>query len=498
MISKKYHKYFLLALVIWARPLLASQQILDPTIYQSEINYLHALQDNRLLETDLRSMTQSELNQYINSLNLSGDDSAYFLKFTKNTYETPYVVFNAQLKNFFTVHNSRPASLLQTNAHTDPLLSTNHNIFANHSYMGASGQFYAEAFDFFSFDFKPFFLAHDDPATRNVFINEAYGSLHINRLTFDVGKVALHWGYGAYQPMIFGDDSEPFLMVRARNNEDIEFDGPLSFLGKIKFQMFFGWMDQLRTYPNGHMMGSTFSFQPTPRFNFHLSQTVLYGGDGAPTNNPLVIVNESFVDGTKNPANRNTIFGFRYRIPGIEMEPYLDVYVEDCCGTPPVNPRDMLNLLGVYMPPKDAGKKFDLAVEWVRTNYITYRHDAFTYSESKKIMGHPIGPDANGIYAVGRYFHSKKLQFENLFAYEIRGREGRALSNMGVKDIRTVVPSFQGSEQRYRLEQSINFFAKPSWKWTVHLGGEHVQTLGYQTGKSKWSGIFGLESAYNF
>jgi hypothetical protein len=495
---KRSFNIFALAVAI-AAPAFASKQRLDPEIYQPTIDYLQSRREHRILETSLQPWTQVEFDQYLSQEKMSDEDRAFFQQMNKNTFTDRGFIFNAQWKNEFVFHNSRSVKLLQLNAFTDPLLSHRNNVYAPESFGLTAGQFYVEFEDFLSFDVKPIFLFHDVPGFRKFTLREAYASIHLNKLSIDIGKAAVRWGYGAYHSMIFSDDLEPFFMIRARNSEEVEFDGFLSFLGKMKFEMMYGWLDQFRTYPYGNIMGALFSFQPTNRFQFHLGQTVLYNGQGAPTDNPSVFLGEIFLDLPKNanPANRNSFIGFRYRIPKIEIEPYIDLYVEDCCTFPYFQPRDIQQLIGVYVPPMGDSKKIDLTLEFVRTNYITYRHP-FPYTQSRKILGDPLGPDAIGVYLMARYFQSKQLQFGGTYAFEIRGRDGRALSNKGFVDIRTVEPSYQEAEIRNRYEQSVNFTWTPSWTWTIQAGIEHVNNAGYQSNSNRWQGLFGLQSTYAF
>ena len=475
----------------------ASLQILDPDIYQSEIEYL-GVHSGKVFDTDLRTTSQDKFNRLVRTSPDEDLDHSFFSALTKNTYEDENVVVNLQWKNFFTYSNSQPVHLLELNAQTNPFLATTNNLYRlDGAFGGTAAQLYLETFRFFSFDIKPYFIFQDTPNLRHVYIKEAFGSIHVNKLSIDIGKARTHWGYGAYQPMTFGDDFEPFFMIRARNNDDIQFDGLLSFLGKIQFEVFHGWLDADRKFPHTRIIGTTFSFQPIDRLSFHITQTVLYGGVGAPTNDPSVFFSESFVTAS-NPSNRNDSLGIRYRIPKLEIEPYLDVYVEDCCGTPPINPRDDQELVGIYIPPRSWAKKLDMSVEWVRTNSITYRHEKFQYIQSQKVMGHPIGPDADGIYAVVRYFHSPQLQFDNMFAYEIRGVAGRAASNQGDIDIATVEPSYQNAEKRYRFEEYISYFPDPKLKITLHTGFERVDDAMYTTNNDRWQALIGLETSYNF
>src|SRR5262249_37428860 len=140
----------------------------------------------------------------------------------------------------------------------------------------------------------------------------------------------------------------------------------------------------------------------------------------------------------------------------LEVEPYVELMWEDCCGTPPINPRDMLNLSGIYLPRLDPDGKLDATFELVRTNHISYRHDTFSsgYTYKDRMIGHPLGPDALGIYGQFRYFYSDDLQMKLLLAFELRGREEQSQTNV---DITAVYPSFQEPEQRQRAQFEMNF-----------------------------------------
>lgn len=489
MFSKSSFKFFALSLLGFSFSAFASAELLDPKTFGLVFEQVEAQNSMQHQHATLGLLSQDQARELYPDLS----------DILKNTAESEYGVFNARLNTFFFLHNSRPTQQLDLDATTNPFFNTFNGAYANKHFGGLSADLYGEAFRFFSFNLKPYFMLHDDPTRRNVFIQEAYGSVHFNALTFDLGKTRLHWGQGAYQPMVFGDDYDPFFMLRLRNNRDIHFDGFLKFLGDIRFEMMYGWLDEHHVYPNGNIIGTTFSFQLNKRLQVHFDETVLFGGDGAPTHNPLVFFSESFLDTRQNLANRNFVLGFRYRIPFLEIEPYADFYAEDCCGSNAINPRNVLNLVGLYVPPKDAGKKFDYTVEWVRTNYITYRHDAFDVTNSQKVLGHPIGRDSMALYGKVRYFHSRDLQFDNMLTYEIRSYQERAfISSDAFVDIRTAYPFFEDKERRIRFKQTASYFINSKWRAGLDWGIERVLNYGYLDGNHRWQGLFGLQTSYNF
>jgi hypothetical protein len=80
--------------------------------------------------------------------------------------------------------------------------------------------------------------------------------------------------------------------------------------------------------------GEKFSFKPTQNFEFGVSRTVLFGGQGAPVNTSTFL-RSVFSTGTgdeeNDPGDRRSAFDAQYRIPGLRrcLTGYVDGFTED-------------------------------------------------------------------------------------------------------------------------------------------------------------------------
>ncbi len=168
---------------------------------------------------------------------------------------------------------------------------------------------------------------------------------------------------------------------------------------------------------------------------------------------------------------------FRWRIPVIEIEPYAELFWEDCCPDNPFNPRDMLNLVGIYVPKLTPDGRADLAIEWVRTNQITYRNAPYTdgFYYKGHAIGHPIGPDGMGIYGIFRYFHSPRLWGKVVTAWERRER----LANPNPED-------------RFRIQFDVRHEINRSIRLRYEAGYEHVRDFNFAPGANRNNFLVGF------
>lgn len=402
---------------------------------------------------------------------------ALFEKISHSIWNTDKSYFNLRLQSLYEYLRKDSLPLLQIDAVTNPMLSQNHGMFADGGHHGMLGiDIDGKLTSFFSFRLSPYFLlsSHNTALDDHhaFFLREAVGSLHVRKFVLDLGRTNPRWGVGKLGHLLFSSDYEPFTMVRLRSNRPVIPPSFLKILGPTHFDAFFTLLGEDYVISNARLIGLYFTFLPHHRFEFGFGQTVIFGGSGAPTNNPSVFFTEAFTD-VPNPANRNFLFTFRYLIPGLEFEAYTELMVEDCCGTPPLNARDTANLIGFYFPRVDPKGRADFTIEWIRTTHITYRHGTFTdgYVFKNHILGHPLGPDATGAYALLRYFISSKVTLKTQFAFELRGRRGVTSAE---DDSSTIFPSFERGEQRYRWMNEVHLELGKSLNLTPRFGLEHI------------------------
>jgi hypothetical protein len=168
-----------------------------------------------------------------------------------------------------------------------------------------------------------------------------------NQFTF--GRQPLWWGPARSSSSIFSNNAEPVTMLRYDRVSPVEFGGPLKLLGPIRMQLFLGRLSGAQYVHTDHMTfgspgqaltnqpwihGEKFTFEPTPNFQFGISRTVLFAGQGAPFNT-RTFLRSIFSTGTANeeqdPGDRRVGFDARYKIPGLRacLTGYVDGFTED-------------------------------------------------------------------------------------------------------------------------------------------------------------------------
>jgi hypothetical protein len=292
--------------------------------------------------------------------------------------------------------------------------------------------------------------------------------------------------------LLFSGNNEPFNLVRVRNRVPLILPWVLEYLGPTTVEAFITYLDEQQTFANPILLASKIAFKPDESLELALGYVVEFGGDGAPSNDPLLYFGE-FVSDAPSATNRAFTVDARYRFRSLNLEPYVELLVEDCCDEFPVNSRDILNLVGLYFPAVDPEGKLDFTLEWVRTNQITYRHGVFTSGMTlrNQLLGHRLGPDATGVYGELRYSLSSGNWLKLLPALELRGRRGLTLQD---QPITTVAPGYENPETRYRLTGQLHHRLPlgPSTWAMVEAGYEWVTDFNYQAGQERANYLLGF------
>jgi len=375
-----------------------------------------------------------------------------------------------------------PARLVPMTAfQTNPLLDNREGQLVND---GGNAWFAPRArgdlFEGFSYEIEPIGVANSHGANdTRVYFRRAYGKATFGQLEVKAGLSPVQFGMGRYSNLGFSANAEPLPTVRLSNAEPLTFPSFLEGLGPTRFELFVARLDADREFPNPWLEGLQLDFLPTPRFEVGFYLTFQFGGSGTNGN----FLSPFGKDLTGAPSNRNFGMNFRYRVPGIELEPYLELHAEDCCGPNYFawNTRDILSLCGLYFPKLDAEGKWDLAVEWARTNFITYRHDVYLsgYKFKKQGLGHVIGSDGDGFYGILRYFASAETLSQLTLAYELRRPPGATAAQ----------------ERRYRIQSQLTQDLTPRIHLSTEVGYEHAQDFGFTAGQTKSNYFAGFSIA---
>lgn len=418
--------------------------------------------------------------------------------------EKDRLYFNVNLLSGASYTNSHPISFLEVNAFTNPIIRDNYDLFISSKTASYLGFDIRSGFGtHFTLNARPFvrYLQNNDFGKNAFHLNESYVAFNIESLSIDAGRIQPDWGVGKISRLLFSGQNAPLWMFRLKNETPIETNDFLSFLGKIKYEVFFSILDDDHTFSNPKLLGMYFAILPKHYLEISLGQTLIFGGSGSSTNNPVVILGDGFFD-EDNPTNRNFLIAIRSKILSMNLEPYAEIMVEDCCrwSYDLINSRDMVNLFGIHVNQFGTNEDFDLTIEWIRTNHISYRHG--TYSSGliyhNRIIGPQLGPDAHGIYLRTRYFFSSQFWFESILSYEIRGRTGKALFHTTPILIEAIEPMYEMPDERTRFNASIYCKLTKNITLIPVLALEKVTHENYLRGKEKFNYNFGFSILSNY
>jgi len=368
----------------------------------------------------------------------------------------------------------------------NPLLAQNEGRFiddGNFGYLGFHSR--GELVPGLSYEFNPEWLGSARVTAlqpdRRFFLHRGYAKYTVGKLEIEAGRDNIEWGYGRYSSMLFSGNSEPFYFVGLGNHQPVPLSGFLSFLGPTRSQFIVTAMEENQARGGSIVVGNRFSFLPLSTLEFGISYLTQFGGKGIGSN-PLGFFGDSLVP--NGAANRAVVTDVRVRIPQLKVDPFLEVYWEDCCTNVPFNPRDTMMTLGLHFPNVAGGGKLDYTLEWARTNEIAYRHSTFYsgYFHRRQGFGHPLGPDGDGVYHTFRYFYSPSLLFKILFAQEGRG----------------VTAGTSKAEQRYRGQLNVQWEPSRILSIVATAGFEHIQSVNFvdRTTQNNYLGSLLLRTNY--
>jgi hypothetical protein len=178
---------------------------------------------------------------------------------------------------------------------------------------------------------------------------EAYVSFTASNNQFTFGRQSLWWGPARSGTTLFANNAEPITMLRYDRVQPFELPGILHLLGPIRIQFLVGRLSGAQYVHTNHttfgtpgvalsdqpfLHGEKLSFKLTPNFEFSVSRTVLFAGQGSPfTTHSFLrsIFSTSIADENQDPGDRRNAVDAEYRIPGLRncLTGYFDGFSED-------------------------------------------------------------------------------------------------------------------------------------------------------------------------
>jgi hypothetical protein len=180
---------------------------------------------------------------------------------------------------------------------------------------------------------------------------------------------------------------------------------------------------------NRYLVGHRLDLRLHQRFRLGLFETVLYGGEGRPPElyylNPL-----QFFHGAQLNENQddNTIIGLDFSfLPGRGTNLYgqliIDDFQIDDHSQGDKEPNELGFMFGIFKSGRIGSIIPDLKLEYVRLTNRTYHQSdpRNRYLYRNKLIGHPLGPDADSISFKTRFWPDESFIAEAEIAYRRKG-----------------------------------------------------------------------------
>ncbi len=402
--------------------------------------------------------------------------------------------------------NSTKLPLLQMGAETNPLLDSEQGRFLRGGMtLWGEPRVSGKVGGWLAFDaipLVPLTISHEDDDLH--FDPSLYiGYIKFGWKSFETtfGRFALDWGHGESGSLILGGAGDPLTGIRIQNSNPVMMPWIFKYLGPTQFVFVVSRFSDQQTFPHTVMVAERVAIRPTWWLELGFSQAIMLGGDGAPDLSFGEAVMEVLGRRTgdvnnQNNSNRNFLGDFKVTIPQLSnLALYSDIYFEDCCGTNWA--RDVSNLIGVFLPAKAGDTPLLIRWEWVRTTEITFRNETFTtgFADRGKILGHPIGPDADAIYLSVKHPIAENFWLTDRFGWEWRARN--QLDQKG-NNIRIHYPGFENSEERFRFEVDPTLTLEKNTWLKGRLAYEYVNNFSFVQDNAKHQFLGSIEVGANF
>ncbi len=239
-------------------------------------------------------------------------------------------------------------------------------------------------------------------------------------LSVEAGKISTWYGPGRSGALIFTNNASPYPGVRLRNAEPIRLPWPLSFLGKLRYDLFVARLEGDRPIPHSLLSGMRLSVRPSRYLELGASRAMHFGGQGEPSGISAWWTAFKGTHDNDPGSNGNQIAGFdaEVNLP-FDVQPvqlYLEAAGEDeakIIGTPIPGPTKWAFLGGVFLPALLGSDRADLRFEWAQ-NHLNdngpawYVHSAsnegYAHRYRGQILGHSMGTDARQYDLTAHWF----------------------------------------------------------------------------------------------
>ena len=258
---------------------------------------------------------------------------------------------------------------------------------------------------------------------------QGYVSYAFRNWTISAGKQTIDWGPSTQGSLLFGDNAQPFPVIRLTQQSPPELPGILKYIWPARSETIFGRLEGHTTFSRPFILGQKFTLEWGPYFEFSYARTTIVGGDNG--GDPLTF--ESFGEillgrhcsvpscagKGSPPGESNTQSDMTFRLPHTHGTVlfYVDLYAEDD-SFPWRALQEAVYRPGLYFARLPRLPKLDLRIEAAnsQTPFLVTRFPngpGFSYTDFRYtsgftnngfLMGNTVGREGVAIQAISNYW----------------------------------------------------------------------------------------------
>jgi hypothetical protein len=331
-----------------------------------------------------------------------------------------------------------------------------------------------------------------------------------NQITF--GKQTLWWGPARSGATLFSNNAEPVTMLRYDRVYPLMLPGSLKLLGPMRMQFLVGRLAgaqfvqadnrvignpgvALKDQPFIH--GEKVSFKPTENFEFSVSRTVIFAGEGAPLTIHTFLRSIFSLSGgaeQSDPGDRRVAVDATYRIPGLRkcLTGYVDGFSDDQ-PFPPIYPTESAWISGFFLRCIPELPRLTIRAEGLLSPHRDLAFPGFFYfnvhylsgyTNNRQLAGSWIGREGDGEQIWTTWNLSPRSSIEASFRGTTVNRE--FLQGGALRDFSAAANLQLHHEWTLRLEDQAEWWRFPLLSSTPKRNDEFTIQLSYMpTGRAK-------------
>jgi hypothetical protein len=231
------------------------------------------------------------------------------------------------------------------------------------------------------------------------YLHEGYVKAGYRWAELTFGRMALRFGETAHGSLLLSAATQPIDLISFAIRPHL-LGSFLDYLGPFTFETFLTPPATSAFVDNARLWGVEMGIRPFSWFELSLLELYQFGGDGVPGLDLGEFLRMlPYGGGSDLNARRNRNLGvdLAFWLPGHSAKLYSQLMFDNLDAVSNWLDRDMSVLTGLWLPRLGS---WDLRLEYVHTvpdAYLSALYkQGFTYDSS--ILGHPLGPDAQGVY----------------------------------------------------------------------------------------------------